>query len=204
MDIVAERPDGRTVINARIRQSWQRIPARWDSIADPQTSLVIEPRSVVELAAPAAKLLKTEPFSHIATGSVAEAISQLPDLPPQICRGIERLALRFADLTGSDHIRIRLEQIVTNSCRRGHADYTDLRLITTYAGPGTQIALDNDPGSEILLDLPTGHVGLFKGRLYGENHAPSFHRSPPAADLGVKRLVLVIDTQTFASEGECG
>ncbi|MBX7483822.1 DUF1826 domain-containing protein [Qipengyuania qiaonensis] len=180
------------------------IPRRWDAIAEPQTCLVIEPRKTDKAGDASAALLDIEPFCRSAAGSVSEAIMQLADLPPAILRDIESLASRFADLTGSNHVRIRLAQIVTNSCRKVHADYTDLRLITTYAGPGTQFALDNNPDAETLLDVPVGHVGLLKGRRYGANHAPCYHRSPPAADLGVKRLVLVIDTETFTSETESG
>lgn len=184
-------------------ECWHSFPPQWDAITKARNGLIIEPRKIDQLGEAVTALLELETFSWIAAGSVREAVSQLADLPPSLLRDIEDLATRFAELTGSDYARIRLEQITTNSCRRMHTDYTDLRLITTYAGPGTQIAFDNDPRSEILLDVPVGYIGIFKGRRYGANHKPCYHRSPPAADWGVKRLVLVIDTQVFASESEC-
>jgi hypothetical protein len=47
--------------------------------------------------------------------------------------------------------------------------------------------------------VPTGWVGLFKGRTYAPDHPPCFHRSPPVGDTGEKRLMLVIDTPLRAS-----
>ncbi|OBX17872.1 hypothetical protein A9995_14525 [Erythrobacter sp. QSSC1-22B] len=98
-------------------------------------------------------------------------------------------------------VRIRLELVVTNSCRKIHSDYTDLRLITTYAGPGTQVLpMGAEKLESNLWSVPAGWVGLFKGRLFGEGHSACLHRSPPAADLRVRRLVLVIDTPSLANE----
>lgn len=204
MTSITESQAKHSIGEGSLLDRWHSFPSLWSAIAYAQNSLVVETRKVDHFGEEVKSLLEREPFSRNAAGTVREAILQLADLPPAVLRDIEDLAMRFAELTGSDHVRIRFEQIVTNSCRKVHADYTDVRLITTYAGPGTQVALNNNPRSQTLLDVPAGYVGLFKGRRYGANHEPCYHRSPPAADLNVKRLVLVIDTQTFASDGECG
>jgi hypothetical protein len=91
---------------------------------------------------------------------------------------------------------LRLEGITTDACRRIHADYTDLRLITTYAGPGTDyLPRFATPNEGNLQRLATGDIGLFKGRLHAAGHEPCLHRSPPIAGTGAARLVLVIDSQ---------
>ncbi|VVT00922.1 DUF1826 domain-containing protein [Erythrobacter sp. EC-HK427] len=203
MTIVAERHVPQTSASDLCEDPLSAFNRHWDKIADGNTYLVIEPRDSSQFCQAAQMLLELPPFSRIAEGRVPVALSQIRDLPEAIFRDIEGLATRFAQLATSDHVRIRLEQITTNSCRKLHADYTDLRLITTYAGPGTQIPTDNNPQAQILLDVPTGHVGVFKGRRYGNGHAPCYHRSPSAGDLGIKRLVLVIDTKMFASDDEC-
>lgn len=197
MNILAEHADFPCEDRQGDEVNMRSIPSRWEAIKSPNTHLVVEPRSTPELARAVDALLATKPFSLIVAGYIPEIILQLQDLPPEILRDIEVLASRFASLTGAGRVRIRFEQVVTNSCRKVHADYTDLRLITTYAGPGTQIPPANDPRAETLFDMPTGYVGLFKGRCYSAGHDPCYHRSPPAADMQTKRLVLVIDTETF-------
>ena len=204
MTILTRRQQSQTVTPNLEKGYLRAFDCCWNAVADRNTYLVIEPRDVSQFSAAANMLLEVPPFSRIVAGHVSSVLSQIQDLPAEIFSDIEELAMRFAELTGSDRVRVRLEQIVTNSCRKVHADYTDLRLITTYAGPGTQIAAGNDPDAVTLLDVPAGHIGLFKGRRYDASHEPCYHRSPPAADMGVKRLVLVIDTETFVSDGECG
>lgn len=59
--------------------------------------------------------------------------------------------------------------------------------------------------SECCLErVPTGWIGLSKGRTYHPDHPACYHRSLPAGDMGEKRLVLVIDTpagpQTLARQ----
>lgn len=203
MTILAERHVPQTSASDLCEDPLSVFNGPWDIIADRNSYLVIEPRDPSRLCEAAQVLLELPPFSRVAEGRVPVVLSQMRDLPAAILRDIEGLATRFAQLAASDHVRIRLEQITTNSCRKVHADYTDLRLITTYAGPGTQVPADNNPQAQILLDIPAGHVGIFKGRRYGDGHPACYHRSPPAGDLGIKRLVLVIDTKTFASDDEC-
>jgi hypothetical protein len=126
---------------------------------------------------------------------VVDAVQALGQIPLELRADIHDLATRFAALMGVPTVRIRLEAINTNACRRVHADYTDLRLISTYWGPGTEyVPAGQEPPDAGLVRLAAGHVALFKGRLFGDGHAPCFHRSPPAGDTGERRLVLVIDT----------
>ena len=108
------------------------------------------------------------------------------------------LAQRFAAMMELEGVQVRLGIVTTNSCRKFHADYVKARLITTYAGTGTQwikgadavrVAKGEEPHA--IQTLGAGDVGLFKGKMWSES--PAIHRSPPIADTGERRLLLVLD-----------
>lgn len=167
----------------------------WQKIRHADSPILVEPRTLARLAALAEPLARSAPFELRGQGPVADAVQALGEIPVELREDIRDLATRFAALMGVPAVRIRLEAINTNACRKVHADYTDLRLITTYWGPGTDyVPPAQEPLETNLVRLPAGHVALFKGRLFGEGHTPCFHRSPPVSDTGELRLVLVIDT----------
>lgn len=167
----------------------------WQTIRHADCPILVEPRTLAGFAALAEPLARSAPFELRGEGPVADAVRALGEIPAELREDIRDLATRFAALMGVPAVRIRLEGINTNACRKVHADYTDLRLITTYWGPGTEyVPAGQEPSDAGLVRLPAGHVALFKGRLFGEGHAPCFHRSPPVGDTGERRLVLVIDT----------
>lgn len=169
--------------------------ADWSQIRQPERSFVIEPRQVAALAGVAQPLASGAPFERRGAGPVDEALAALGDMPAALRADIRDLATRFACLMAVPAVRIRLEVINTNACRKIHADYTDVRLITTYWGPGTDyVPAGMEPVETSLVRLPAGHIGLFKGRLFEEGDPPCLHRSPPVGDTGEQRLVLVIDT----------
>ena len=181
-------------------------PASWHAIHEAGCPLVIEPREPGSLAAAARSLLPSAPFDWRGSGLVDEAVAGLGDIPAALEADIAQLAGRFADLMRVAEIRIRLEGVTTNACRKIHADSIDARLITTYAGPGTEYVPIGMPAEEASLQgIATGWVGLFKGRRFHPEHPFCLHRSPPAGDMGLRRLVLVIDTPLTAAEAAaCG
>jgi hypothetical protein len=108
------------------------------------------------------------------------------------------LAEHFAALASTRAVEVRLSVVETNSCRKFHADWVTMRLITTYTGAGTQWVTPADAeriaaGQEPLAihALAPGDVGIFRGRLAAGR--PAVHRSPPIAGTGIRRLLLVID-----------
>lgn len=171
---------------AEVMEDWTRINERdcW---------IVIEARYAPLSDSEIAPLLAKAPFVLRADGEPEGLAARLAELPDALVFDIEALANRFADLTGKASLRIRLEGVTTNACKKVHADYTDIRLITTYAGPGTDYAPHGD-GDCCLERVPTGAIALFKGRLFADGHDPCLHRSPPIEGSGEVRLVLVIDT----------
>ncbi|MFN3820280.1 DUF1826 domain-containing protein [Blastomonas sp.] len=165
----------------------------WKAIDDPAVRIVIDEAFISLLRDVTDSLLAAAPFSHAVSGTPEAMVAQLPSLSKELADAITDLATRFAGLMHCDTVRLRLEGITGNACRKVHADYTDLRLICTLAGPGTDYTLGDDPAGP-LLSIPTGAVALFKGREFGAGHAACLHRSPPIEGTGLSRLVLVIDT----------
>jgi hypothetical protein len=125
-------------------------------------------------------------------------------LPEQawIVGDVARQARRFADLTGSTHVALKLEVVRDNACRKLHHDYVAHRLVCTYRGPGTQwlgrdheVALADE--REVVPDhwltaIPRFASAVFAGVLL-PGARPILHRSPPIAGTDTIRLVLTIN-----------
>jgi hypothetical protein len=105
---------------------------------------------------------------------------------------IARLALHYATLAGRLDLRLRLEVIETDACRKFHMDNVTLRLIMPLVGPGTQWIDLADGESPLVHQLDPGHVGIFRGRR-SVDEPRILHRSPPIAGTGQSRLLLVLE-----------
>ncbi|MEL6681247.1 MAG: DUF1826 domain-containing protein [Pseudomonadota bacterium] len=108
---------------------------------------------------------------------------------------ISNLATRFAGLTGATYLRLRLQAVTTNACRKFHLDAIMGRLVCTYRGTGTQYGTSHkgqDPTE--IYTVPTGAPILLRGSLWPSNPpAGLLHRSPPIEGTDETRLVLVLD-----------
>lgn len=137
----------------------------------------------------------TNTLDEALSNALAEA--NYPDVP-DLHADIAMLARQQAALTSDNDIRIRLEIVETDACRKFHADYVKARTITTYLGSGTQWIETTTPDLAGCVDGPpirqidTGAVAIFKGRLW-EERPGILHRSPPIESSNEKRVVLVID-----------
>jgi hypothetical protein len=123
----------------------------------------------------------------------------------RLAADIASLAALFAEIAGTARVRIRLDAIHGPACRLFHADHVGLRLLCTYAGPGTEWVPDHAVDRAALGDnaraisrhsavrrLPRFAVGLFKGEAFPGNAGRGIvHRSPPVR--GTPRLLLCID-----------
>lgn len=107
-----------------------------------------------------------------------------------LAEDISQLAAVHRRLTGSAVIKVRLDVIETDACRRFHADYVTLRMLCTYRGAGTQWCRATEPG--VVHELAAGTVGIFKGRVAMADPT-ILHRSPPLEIPGGQRLLLVLD-----------
>ncbi|GAP24473.1 hypothetical protein GLF_1355 [Gluconobacter frateurii NBRC 101659] len=123
-----------------------------------------------------------------------------------ICSGLtqafpdETLPL-LQEVSGHQTLRVRLEKVTTDSCRKFHVDCVGLRLLRTYVGPGVEWTAD---GGLTIHQAPDGAVVFLKGKHFpGWSEATSVrHRSPRLSALPIEkrqRLLLTID-----EAGACG
>lgn len=109
------------------------------------------------------------------------------------CRDAERLAIQFAELNGVSIVRLRIEAVFDDACRKFHVDHVTTRLICTYRGPGTQLCMCPH-GRDRIETISTGAPILLKGKLWSQpDDIALHHRSPPIEGTGLSRSVLVLD-----------
>ena len=135
--------------------------------------------------------------------AVKDAVSHLCDLsgmPDTLQRAwlvedVSDLASSFAALMQAAYVRLRLQAVTTNACRKFHLDAITGRLVCTYRGPGTQYGTSTtgeDP--EHIRTVPTGAPILLRGSLWRPvPDSGLLHRSPPIEGTGETRFVLVLD-----------
>ena len=106
-----------------------------------------------------------------------------------------KLSEAFSNLMKVNFIRLRLEVVSTNSCRKFHIDAVKGRLICTYRGQGTQYGISTDGGDpQYFQTTPTGYPILLRGSLWSEDISLRIlHRSPPIEGTGETRFVFIID-----------
>jgi hypothetical protein len=179
------------------------------AIADPAINLAIWRRPMAPALAMDTRRLLAEAAGDVrlttAPAALADGLSGAVaaagwPAAPALVADVAELARVAAPLMQTAALDVRLEIITGDACRKFHADYVPLRLITSYAGPGSQWLSNEDAaaladGTAIdqldVRQLLAGEVALFKGRL--RTDTPIIHRSPPIAGSGQKRLVLVIN-----------
>ena len=123
--------------------------------------------------------------------------SAIPDGPERnrLTDDIAALSEIVAGLMRARWLRLRLDVVTTNACRRFHIDAVTARLVCTYRGTGTQYGISTD-GAEPsrVFTVPTGSPILLRGTLWPQHpRSGLLHRSPPIEGTGETRLVLVLD-----------
>ena len=173
-------------------------PASLDMIARPKAALAIWWRSLPDDLRLGLAALDLDTVDDLSVDIDADAPldatlrnTGYPDaVAALLAKDIGLLLRRHAALTGEDRLRLRLEVVETDACRRFHADYVTLRLLCSYVGPGTQWC--HAAADDAICEVPTGAVAVFKGRLVLDPPI-ILHRSPPIVATGEQRLVLAID-----------
>lgn len=176
----------------------------------PGTALVIWRRPIREPVAALVDRLAFAELPHlrleaVAADRVGEALAaefgaRAPALGPLFADAAD-LARLYARVTGTATVRVRLEAIRDDACRRFHADRVRARLLCTYRGPATEWipraavrrAEDGfvaDPDPTAIRRLERFEVGLLAGALAP---VPCVHRSPPLSATGRDRLLLAVD-----------
>ena len=119
------------------------LPSVMERIHSSDIGLVIWRRFTrLNLLVSASTVLMGQPFTLTVTDTPDVAARRLcRDLTLfhwALYRDFRQLARRFAALTASSVVRMRLEHVIDDSCREFHVDAVGLRLLCTYAGPGTE------------------------------------------------------------------
>jgi hypothetical protein len=144
----------------------------------------------------------TEPSAH----NLLPAYRGFPGYA-EFVADISYLMSAFTCLFDVRRIGVRLRLLDHAMCPRWHVDQVPVRLITTYAGPGSEWLGDGamprqalgSPASDRYANvepagrLGAGDVALFKGeRWHGNEQRGVIHRSPRLPD-GATRLVMTLD-----------
>lgn len=155
-------------------------------------------------------LMAAAPFTAVAAGTPQDMpdrmAAALPvPVPTDLLLDLADLAAVFAMVNGGrPGVRVRLEALTHDGCKKWHADQVGLRLLCTYRGPGTQWlpvdggapaarALDGAPAGPFG-EIPPGAIALLKGERYPDNQGNGcIHRSPPAGPGPRARLLLCVD-----------
>jgi len=134
---------------------------------------------------------------------VAEAAAKACDMAAtpegagrdMLCDDIAALGEMFGQVMGCDQLRLRLDVVRSDACRRFHRDNVPARLLCTLRGRGTEYGLARDGGDpDPVLRMAAGDAGLFRGGAWpGAPRTRLLHRSPPIAGRGEARLLLVLD-----------
>ena len=114
------------------------------------------------------------------------------------------LVSAFACLLGAKRIGVRLRLLDKAMCPRFHVDHVPVRLITTYAGIGSQwlregvmdrrqlSQADAEP-SERIEQIHCGEVALLKGEKWRGNEGHGLIHRSPALAANERRLILTLD-----------
>lgn len=166
---------------------WARRPLerlqRWVDALDPETMprarMVLRPDAVADAVAQVCD-------AHGAPATPERAL---------LIDDVAALSQTFAEIMRAPFLRVRLDVVQGDACRRFHIDAVTARLICTYRGPGTQFAVAPDGwNAERIYTTPSGCPALMRGtRWLGEPSGDLRHRSPPINGTGQARLVLVLD-----------
>lgn len=194
--------------------------ASLDAILSDEVNVVVVPRALpgevargLEQAA-LGDLTEIEQETADGQADLDGLLSGLPPGPARswLRRDAEALLARFAALASRPRFLVSLGLILDDQCRKFHTDSVALRLLVTYAGPGTEWAPDGavrrgalrapagcpDEANAAIVPDPSlvrragaGDVVLLKGdRWPGGEGRGAVHRSPPLGRSGARRLVL--------------
>lgn len=135
-------------------------------------------------------------------------VAQYADLPGQAAflADVAWLVRAYACLLDARRIGLRLRALDKAMCPRFHVDHVPLRLITSYAGVGSDWLEEGamprsglgQPSAEpqdarVIRRLDSGHVALAKGEKWQGNEGRGLIHRSPQPPVGQRRLLLTLD-----------
>lgn len=173
---------------------WQRRPLAsfqtWIDGLDPE----LLPRTRVVL----------RPGAVRAAAKAACESAGTPDSPERrrLVDDVAALADIFSDVMDARWLRLRLDVVTGNACRRFHIDRVTARLVCTYRGTGTHYGTGHEGDPDVIHTVATGEPFAMRGTLWSAWPDPGLvHRSPPIEGSGETRLLLVLDPIDDPDEG---
>ncbi|MEM6669495.1 MAG: DUF1826 domain-containing protein [Pseudomonadota bacterium] len=184
------------------------------SIHDPSCGAVVWRRQPLQSFQSWIDSLDPERLPHarvvVQPNAVGEAVrhscdlAETPDCAERdlLIDDIAALAHGFGAISSAEYLRLRLDVVSTNACRKFHIDSVTSRLICTYRGTGTQYGVSPDGSDPTrVFTAPTGAPIVLRGTLWPQTPPTGLlHRSPPIAGTGETRLLLVLDPMQSAAE----
>lgn len=171
--------------------------AIWERARDPAFAAWID-----GLAPDRLPRLRTEVAPAHATNAVHAACAQAGTpggaLRDRLAEDAGALALIFAGVMGAPMLRLRLDVVEDDACRRFHCDRVRARLLCTYRGAGTEYGAGTGARPDDVHALEPGAAAVFRGALWPGEKTRLLHRSPPMARGGMARLLLVLDPRADA------
>ena len=200
-----------------IRQSFGETPLALSDILNDGVNLAIWQRQLplhiaefgallVALNEPLAESLVVELVSEDCVPNLQGLASSCHDLEGYdgFIADVSWLVSAFACLLGAKRIGVRLRLLDKAMCPRFHVDHVPVRLITTYAGIGSQwlregvmdrrtlSQADAEP-TERIEQIHCGEVALLKGTKWHGNEGHGLIHRSPALKADERRLILTLD-----------
>ena len=200
-----------------IRQSFGETPLALSDILNDGVNLAIWQRQlplhIAEFGALLVALNESLAESLVVELTSEDSVPNLQGLASS-CRDLEGydgfiadvtwLVSAFACLLGAKRIGVRLRLLDKAMCPRFHVDHVPVRLITTYAGIGSQwlregvmdrrtlSQADAEP-TERIEQIHCGEVALLKGTKWHGNVGHGLIHRSPALKADERRLILTLD-----------
>ncbi|WP_285428446.1 DUF1826 domain-containing protein [Pseudomonas sp. lyk4-R2A-8] len=206
-----------TPLRPLIRQTRGETPLALSDILEDGVNLALWQRQlplhIAEFGALLVALNEPVADSWVVELGSEEAVPNLQGLAAN-CRDLEGyegfiadvswLVSAFACLLGAHRIGVRLRLLDKAMCPRFHVDHVPVRLITTYAGIGSQWLREGimdrrrlgQPAAEPtarIEQIHCGEVALLKGSKWHGNEGHGLIHRSPALKAGERRLILTLD-----------
>ncbi|MGR2705183.1 hypothetical protein B7453_02060 [Pseudomonas sp. IB20] len=161
---------------------------------------------LVALNEPLAESLVIELNTEDAVPNLQGLVSSCRDLEGYdgFIADVSWLVSAFACLLGAKRIGVRLRLLDKAMCPRFHVDHVPVRLITTYAGIGSQwlregvmdrrkLAQPDAEPTERIEQILCGEVAMLKGTKWHGNEGHGLIHRSPALKADERRLILTLD-----------
>ncbi|MGY2041563.1 DUF1826 domain-containing protein [Pseudomonas pergaminensis] len=200
-----------------IRQTYGETPLALSDILEDGINLAVWQRQlplhIAEFGALLVALNEPLADSMVVELNDEDAVPNLQGLASS-CRDLEGyegfiadvswLVSAFACLLGAKRIGVRLRLLDKAMCPRFHVDHVPVRLITTYAGVGSQwlregvmdrrrLSQPDAEPSDKIEQFHCGEVALLKGTKWQGNEGYGLIHRSPALKADERRLILTLD-----------